>query len=70
MAHLGVIMSYAIKDRHERTNPMAERAIAIVEVVVKSILLQANLGAAFWSAALGQCEFLLNRLPVYSHEVN
>ena len=49
---------------------MAERAIAIVEVVIKSILLQANLGAAFWSAALGQCEFLLNRLPVYSHEVN
>ena len=43
MAHLGVIMSYAIKDRHERTNPMAERAIAIVKVVVKSILLQANL---------------------------
>ena len=63
-------MDQATKDRYERTNPMAERAIAIVEVVVKSILLQANLGAAFWSAALGQCEFLLNRLPVYSHEVN
>ena len=30
MARLGVIMSYATKDRHERTNPMAERAIAIV----------------------------------------
>jgi hypothetical protein len=43
MSRLGVIMSYATKDRHERTNPMAERAIAIVEVVVKSILLQANL---------------------------
>ena len=70
MTRLGVIMTYATKDRHERTNPMAERAVAIVEIVVKSILLQANLGPSFWSAALGQCEFLLNRLPVYSHEVN
>ena len=67
---LGVIITYATKDRHERTNPVAERAVAIVEIVVKSILLQANLGPAFWSAALGQCEFLLNRLPVVSHEVN
>ena len=70
MTRLGVIMTYATKDRHERTNPMAERAVAIVEIVVKSILLQANLGPSFWSAALGQCEFLLNRLPVVSHEVN
>ena len=63
-------MTYATKDRHERTNPMAECAVAIVEMVVKSILLQANLGPSFWSATLGQCEFLLNRLPVISHEVN
>mgnify|MGYP002629519686 FL=1 len=70
MTRLGVIVTYATKDRHERTNPVAERAIAIVEVVVKSILLQANLGPDFWSAALSQCEFLLNRLPVVSHEVN
>lgn len=63
-------MSYATSDRHERTNSVAEKAVSIVEVVVKSILLQANLGAAFWSAALAQCEFLLNRLPVVSHEVN
>ena len=70
MTRLGVIMSYATSDRHERTNSVAEKAVSIVEVVVKSILLQANLGAAFWSAALAQCEFLLNRLPVVSHEVN
>ena len=63
-------MTHATKDRHARSNPVAERAVAIVEVVVKSILLQANLGSAFWSAALVQAEFLLNRLPVVSHEVN
>ena len=42
MSRLGVIMTYATKDRHERTNPVAERALTIVEVVVRSILLHAR----------------------------
>ena len=70
MRRIGVEMQYATKDRHERTNPHAERQVSIVEVVIKSLLMETSLPPLFWQAAASNAEFLLNRLPVVSHEAN
>ena len=70
MRRIGVEMRYSTKDRHERTNPHAERQVGIVEVVIKSLLMETSLPPMFWQCAASNAEFLLNRLPVVSHEAN
>ena len=64
----GVIVKYAPKDRHERSAAHAERACGIVEVTMKSLLMQSNCPSSMWQDALSQTEFLLNRLPPVSPE--
>ena len=66
----GVQIKYSTPERHERTNPHGERAVGVIEVVVKSLLAQSNLSPPFWEYALNNCEFLLNRLPVTSQDVS
>lgn len=70
MKRAGVEMCYATKDRHERTNPHAERAVGITEIVIKSLLMETSLSPLFWQCAASNAEFLLNRLPLVSHEAN
>ena len=57
-------MEYISKDRHDQ-NP-AERHIGIVEVTLKSILMQNNLPPSWWTRAAADAEFLLNRFPPIS----
>ena len=59
---LGVKMQYISPDRHE-SNGRAERAISIVEVTTKAILMQNNLAPDWWYRAAKDAEFLLNRFP-------
>lgn len=66
----GVIVKYAPKDRHERSAAHAERACGIVEVTMKSLMMQSNCPSSMWQDALSQTEFLLNRLPPVSHRNN
>ena len=61
---LNVQMEYISKDRHDQ-NP-AERHIGIVEVTLKSILMQNNLPPSWWTRAAADAEFLLNRFPPIS----
>ena len=50
MKRVGVEMCYATKDRHERTNPHAERAVGITEIVIKSLLMETSLSPIFWQS--------------------
>ena len=61
-------MKYIAPERHE-SNSIAERACAIVEQTIKSILMQNNLPPEWWSRVSQDAEFLLNRFPVTSAHV-
>ena len=69
VSKLGVKMEYISPDRHEQ-NGVAERAIHIVEVVTKAILMQNNLAPDWWYRAAKDAAYLLNRFPPISTEVN
>ena len=66
---LGIKMEYISPDRHEE-NGRAEKACDIVECIVKSLLMQNNLSPLWWTRALADAEFLLNRFPLLSLDVN
>ena len=70
MRRLGVEITYATTDRHEKTAPLAERSVGICEVVMKSLLHQTNIGPVWWEYASSNCEFLLNRLPLAAYNSN
>jgi hypothetical protein len=61
-------MDYIAPERHE-SNGVAERACAIVEQVIKSILMENNLPPEWWSRVSSDAEFLLNRFPITSGHV-
>ena len=61
----GVDCVYSCPDRKE-SNAHAERSCGIVEVVIKSLLYEANLPPSWWERAAGVAEFLLDRFPVTS----
>ena len=61
----GVQCLYSCPDRKE-SHASAERNCGIVEVVVKSILMQSNLPPSWWQMAAAQAEYLLDRLPLAS----
>ena len=65
----GVDCVYSCPDRKE-SNAHAERSCGIVEVVIKSLLYEANLPPSWWERAAGVAEFLLDRFPVTSQEVS
>lgn len=69
VGELGVECNYSCPDRKESA-AAAERNCGIVEVVIKAILYQAALPPSWWQRASGQCEFLLDRLPVASQAAN
>ena len=60
---------YSCPDRKE-SNAHVERSCGIVEVVMKSLLYEANLPPSWWERAAGVAEFLLDRFPVTSQEVS
>ena len=61
----GVECIYSCPDRKE-SHAAAERNCGIIEVVIKSILMQSNLPQSWWQLAAAQAEFLLDRLPMAS----
>lgn len=67
MSDRGVESIYSSPDRKEEAS-YAERACGIVEVVIKSLLMQQNLPPSWWQYAADQASFLLNRFPVQSQD--
>ena len=59
---LGVMPVYSCPDRKESA-ALAERSVGIVEVVVKSLLMQNSLPGFWWEYCASGAEFLLNRFP-------
>jgi hypothetical protein len=51
---------------HKESATNAERAMGIMEIVIKSMLMDANLPPQWWEFAADMAEFLLNRFPVSS----
>ena len=56
-------------DRHADENGFAERACGILEVVVKSLLVQRALPPTWWQRCAVAAVFLLNRFPVTNDDV-
>jgi hypothetical protein len=65
----GIECVYSCPDRKE-SNAHAEKSCGIVEVVIKSLLYEANLPPSWWEYAAKSAEFLLDRFPVTSTSVS
>ena len=61
----GIRAVYSCPDRKQSAS-RAERACGIVEIVIKSLLMQNNLPAWWWENCAHSAEFLLNRFPTAS----
>ena len=64
----GVDCVYSCPDRKESA-AHAERSCGIAEVVVKSMLMQANLPPSWWEYAANMAEWVLDRFPTSSQSV-
>ena len=62
-------MKYGCPDRKEEV-ARGERAVGIAEICIKSLLLEHALPASWWASAAADAEFLLNRFPPISMDVN
>ena len=60
---------YSCPDRKESA-ANAERTMGILEIVIKSMLMDSNLPPQWWEYAADMAEFLLNRFPVSSDLVS
>ena len=65
----GIDCVYSCPGRKD-SNAHAERSCRIVDVVIKSLLYEANLPPSWWERAAGVAEFLLDRCLVTSQEVS
>ena len=69
-SQIGIVLVYATPDRHERTNAIAEKAVGIVEITTKGLLMETNLSPEFHQYAQNQAEYILNRLPLQNRDAN
>lgn len=65
----GVDCVYSCPEREESA-AHAERSCGIAEVVVKSMLMQANLPPSWWECAANMAEWVLDRFPTTSQSMS
>jgi len=58
--------SWKCPDRKNKMAPEAERAVGIIEVTMKCLLLERDLQLGWWRHCAEAAKFLLNRFPVLS----
>jgi hypothetical protein len=58
--------SWKCPDRKNKMAPEAERAVGIIEVTMKCLLLERDLQHGWWRHCAEAAKFLLNRFPVLS----
>ena len=58
--------SWKCPDRKKALAPEAERAVGIIEVTMKCLLLERDLQHGWWKYCADAAKFLLNRFPVLS----